>query len=158
MMTHSERMVVRRLDAADTAPLESVKNPVKRQISSLRRWFFRNFLQRILKQTMKMNRIAGLAIAAVGALILAPGASLAQGDAAKANVSQCAGCHEIAGYKASYPTVYSVPKLYGQTAKYIETALIAYRKGDRAHPTMRGIAGSLSDQDISNLAAYYGSK
>ena len=147
-----------RLDAADTAPLESVRNPRKQLISRLMRWFFRNILKRILKQTMKINRIAGLAIAAAGALFLACGASLAQGDPAKANVSQCTGCHEIAGYKASYPTVYSVPKLYGQSAKYIESALLAYRKGDRAHPTMRGIAGSLSDQDISNLAAYYGSK
>jgi cytochrome c553 len=48
-----------------------------------------------------------------------------------------------------------VPMLGGQSAKYIESALKAYRKGDRKHPTMRGIAGGLSDQDIANLAAYY---
>jgi cytochrome c553 len=46
----------------------------------------------------------------------------------------------------------------GQSAKYIESALQAYRKGDRNHPTMRGIAASLSDQDIADLAAYYGTK
>ena len=32
------------------------------------------------------------------------------------------------------------------------------RKGERSHPSMRAIAGSLSDQDIADLAAYYGSK
>lgn len=89
---------------------------------------------------------------------LTPVAVLAQGKPAEANVSMCVGCHEIPGYKSSFPSVYSVPKLYGQSAKYIENALLAYRKGDRSHPTMRGIAGSLSDQEISSLAAYYGTK
>ena len=71
---------------------------------------------------------------------------------------QCIGCHEIAGYKASFPAVYMVPKIAGQSARYIESALIAYRKGERSHPTMRAIAGSLTDQDILDLAAYYGTK
>ena len=85
--------------------------------------------------------------------------AIAQGDAAsKDKTAMCVGCHEIPGYKASFPSVYSVPKLYGQSAKYIESALTAYRKGDRSHPTMRAIAGSLSDKDITDLAVYYGSK
>ncbi|NJM33230.1 MAG: cytochrome c, partial [Limnobacter sp.] len=65
------------------------------------------------------------------------------------------GCHGIPGYKASFPQVYSVPKIGGQNAAYLEAALKAYRKGDRLHPTMQGIAASLSDQDIADLAAYY---
>jgi cytochrome c553 len=44
----------------------------------------------------------------------------------------------------------------GQSPKYIESALAAYKKGDRSHPTMRGIAASLSEQDMADLAAYYG--
>ncbi|MFT4102197.1 MAG: cytochrome c [Burkholderiaceae bacterium] len=79
-------------------------------------------------------------------------------EEAKNKISMCIGCHEIPGYKASFPSVYQVPMLYGQSPKYIESALQAYRKGDRAHPTMRAIAGSLSDKDIADLAAYYGSK
>jgi cytochrome c553 len=43
----------------------------------------------------------------------------------------------------------------GQSAKYIEAALKAYQKGERKNPTMRGIAGSLTEQDIADLAAYY---
>ena len=43
----------------------------------------------------------------------------------------------------------------GQNAKYIESALHAYKKGDRKHPTMRGISESLTDQNIADLAAYY---
>ena len=61
----------------------------------------------------------------------------------------------IPGYKASFPEVYQVPMLGGQSAKYIENALKAYRKGERKQPSMNGIAASLSDQEIANVAAYY---
>ena len=40
--------------------------------------------------------------------------------------SQCIGCHEIPGYRASFPSVYRVPMITGQSAKYIESALQAY--------------------------------
>ena len=75
--------------------------------------------------------------------------------AADNKVAMCIGCHGIPGYKATFPEVYQVPKLGGQNAKYLENALHAYKKGDRTHPTMDGIAKSLSDQDIADLAAYY---
>jgi cytochrome c553 len=55
----------------------------------------------------------------------------------------------------TFPEVYQVPMIGGQSAKYIEAALQAYKKGDRKHPSMRGIATSLSDQDIADIAAYY---
>ncbi len=67
----------------------------------------------------------------------------------------CIGCHGIPGYKASFPELYHVPMIAGQNAKYIETALNEYKKGARSHPTMDAVAGSLSDQDIADLAAYY---
>jgi cytochrome c553 len=51
--------------------------------------------------------------------------------------------------------VYSVPKLDGQHAQYIVSALRAYKSGERSHPSMRAIAGTLSDQDMADLAAYY---
>ncbi|GAA4018458.1 cytochrome c [Actimicrobium antarcticum] len=78
--------------------------------------------------------------------------------AADNKIAQCVGCHGIAGYKSVFPEVYSVPMIGGQSAKYIESALNAYKKGDRTHPSMRGIAMSLSDQDIADLAAYYSQK
>lgn len=79
-------------------------------------------------------------------------------DAGRAKASNCIGCHEIPGYKTAFPQVYSVPMINGQSAKYIEAALVAYRKGDRSHPTMRAIAASLTDQDIADLGALYGTK
>jgi cytochrome c553 len=75
--------------------------------------------------------------------------------AAGAKVEMCVGCHGIPGYKASFPEVYRVPMIGGQSAKYIEAALQAYKKGDRKHPSMRGIAASMSDQDIADVAAFY---
>ena len=100
-----------------------------------------------------------LASAFAGGSAFAQGtAPVGNAEAGQAKASTCIGCHGIPGYKASFPNVYSVPMIAGQSAKYIEASLAAYRKGDRSHPTMRAIAGSLSDQDIADLAALYGSK
>ena len=80
-----------------------------------------------------------------------------KGDAkaGEKKIAMCVGCHGIQGYQASFPEIYKVPKISGQGAKYIVSALSAYKKGDRKHPTMRGIADNLSDQDMADLAAYY---
>src|SRR3569833_2642774 len=75
--------------------------------------------------------------------------------AAETKVSMCVGCHGIPGYKASFPEVYQVPMLGGQSVKYIESALQAYKKGERKNLSMRGIAGSMSDQDIADVSAYW---
>ena len=75
--------------------------------------------------------------------------------AAETKIAMCIGCHAIPGYKTAFPEVYYVPTLGGQSAKYIENALHEYKKGDRNHPSMVGIARGLSDHDIADLAAYY---
>jgi len=77
-------------------------------------------------------------------------------EAAKGKVSMCIGCHGIPMYKTVYPEVYSVPLIAGQSPEYIVKALQAYRTGDRSHPSMQGIAKGLTDQDIADVAAYYG--
>ncbi len=77
--------------------------------------------------------------------------------AGEKKISMCIGCHGILGYHAGFPEVHRVPKISGQGAKYIATALHAYKKGERKHPSMRGIADTLTDQDIADLAAYYSS-
>ena len=80
-----------------------------------------------------------------------------KGDAkaGEAKNAMCIGCHGIKGYQASFPEVYKVPMISGQSAKYIASALNAYKKGERKHPTMRGVSETLSDQDIADLSAYY---
>lgn len=97
-----------------------------------------------------------IAYAAVAALLQAALPAAAQdAKAGEAKAQMCIGCHGIPGYQASFPEVHKVPMISGQTEKYIAAALAQYRKGDRKHPTMRAIAGSLSDADIADLAAYY---
>ena len=75
-------------------------------------------------------------------------------DGAK-KTAMCVGCHGIIGYQASFPEIHKVPKIAGQSATYIRSALAAYKAGDRKHPTMRAIADSLTEQDMADLAAYY---
>jgi len=96
----------------------------------------------------------------LAALLLAAAPVYAQqaaGDPKEAHkkIAMCEGCHGIPGYRTAYPDVYPVPKLGGQSAVYLANALNAYKAGQRKHPSMRGIAASLSDKDIADLAAYY---
>jgi len=97
--------------------------------------------------------VALWASGAVWAQTPAPAGDAAAG--AKKN-SMCIGCHGIAGYKTAFPEVYSVPRIGGQHPAYLVKALQAYKSGDRNHPSMKGIAATLSDQDMADLAAYYG--
>ena len=78
-----------------------------------------------------------------------------QGDAVagKERFYTCVGCHGIKGYANAYPT-YHVPKIGGQHAAYIVSALTAYREGNRKHSTMHAQASSLSDEDIQDIAAF----
>ncbi|MQQ99519.1 c-type cytochrome [Glaciimonas soli] len=98
--------------------------------------------------------IALLALASV-AHIAAAADVVGNAKAAENKVSMCIGCHGIPGYKASFPEVFPVPMLGAQSAKYIEAALKEYKEGTRKNPTMRGIAASLSEQDMADVAAYY---
>jgi len=77
-------------------------------------------------------------------------------SAARKKIAMCEGCHGIPGYRTAYPVVYHVPMLGGQQPGYLLKALQAYKSGERNHPSMRGIAAGLSDQDMADLAAYYG--
>jgi cytochrome c553 len=100
--------------------------------------------------------VTAATLAVAGTAALAQGAT---GDvqAGKQKAEMCIGCHGIPGYQNSFPEIHKVPKISGQSDKYIVASLTAYKKGDRKHPTMRGIAAALTDQDMADLAAYYAS-
>lgn len=92
---------------------------------------------------------------ALAAICLPGQAAEGSAEAAKSKISMCVGCHGIPGYRTTFPEVYQVPKIGGQHAAYIISALKQYKSGERDHPTMRGIAESLSEKDMADLAAYY---
>ena len=89
-------------------------------------------------------------------MIAAPLTVSARGDAAagqeKAKV--CEACHGATG-KSVDP---NYPNLAGQHTDYLEKALGDYRSGRRPNPIMAGMASTLSDQDIEDLAAWYASQ
>lgn len=101
--------------------------------------------------------VAAATFSVVATSVLAQGVT---GDvqAGQKKAEMCIGCHGIKGYQNSFPEIHKVPMISGQSAGYISSALHAYKKGDRKHPSMRGIAGSLSEQDMADLAAFYASQ
>ncbi len=96
-------------------------------------------------------------LASLGASLHAHAQDVKPGDkvAGEKKAAMCIGCHGIPEYRASFPEIYKVPMIAGQNAKYIVSALGAYKKGDRRHPTMRAVATTLTDQDMADLAAFY---
>lgn len=66
----------------------------------------------------------------------------------------CAGCHGSDGVSGN-PTT---PSLAGQDATYITSALQAYKQGTRSDETMKGLAASLDDNAVKNVAAFYASQ
>ena len=105
-------------------------------------------------------RAVSIAVIAAGALSLSgapqaqPAPDLKHG---KAVSYTCLGCHGIEDYKNAYP-MYSVPELRGQNAEYLAIALHGYKDGDRSHITMHSQSESLSEQDMTDVAAYLAGK
>ena len=83
---------------------------------------------------------------------------LAEGDpvVGEKKAETCMGCHAVAGYFNVYPS-YKVPKLGGQNAGYVVSALKAYKAGTRRHGTMQANAYNLSEQDMLDIASYLSS-
>jgi cytochrome c553 len=83
----------------------------------------------------------------------APTPSAGDKVAGKAAAAACSGCHGEQGVSATAAT----PSLAGQDSQYLVAALGAYKSGGRADETMKGLAASLDDAAMKNVAAYYAS-
>ncbi|MCR2698084.1 c-type cytochrome, partial [Salmonella enterica] len=82
-----------------------------------------------------------------------PGKQLAAAGKPAAGVQACVACHGQAGIT---PTGGIFPNLAGLTPEYIAKQLADFRQGTRKQPLMNTIAQALSEQEIGQLAAYYG--
>ncbi|CUR76063.1 Cytochrome c4 [Achromobacter xylosoxidans] len=82
------------------------------------------------------------------------GKQLAAAGKPAAGVQACVACHGQAGIT---PSGGIFPNLAGLTAEYIAKQLADFRQGRRKQPLMNTIAQGLSEQEIGQLAAYYGS-
>jgi cytochrome c553 len=93
--------------------------------------------------------------AAAASSLLAPGTSLAAGDAkaGRKKALQCQTCHGLDGV-SKLP---EAPHLGGQVEAYLVKALNDYKSGARTNDMMSLVASPLSDSDIADLAAWYAS-
>jgi len=98
---------------------------------------------------MTMSKL-GLALIAVGLCTPVLAADVASGKAA---ALPCMSCHGENGISVSA----AIPNLAGQKPGYVAAQLKAFRSGTRTNPMMQAMASQLSDQDIDNLAAFWGS-
>ena len=83
----------------------------------------------------------------------APTPSVGDASAGKAASATCDGCHSQQAVSANP----AWPGLAGQDAKYLAAATEAYKNGSRTDEIMKGLAASLDQQTINNLASYYAS-
>ncbi len=83
------------------------------------------------------------------------GKPLASGDpaAGREKSSSCLACHGALGDSDND----AWPDLAGQSPGYLARQLRAFREGRRHDPWMSQMAEPLSDQDIADLAAWFGS-
>jgi cytochrome c553 len=81
---------------------------------------------------------------------------LSGGDpaAGAAKAATCVACHGPAGNSANPEW----PKLAGQSPKYIVEQLKYFKDGMRKNALMAPMAANLSEQDMRDLAAYYGAQ
>ena len=92
--------------------------------------------------------------AAVASLLVISATAQAAGNAqaGKAKASGCVGCHGANG-----EGVAPNPALAGKSEGEIVQALKDYKSGKRANATMKMMAGTLKEQDMPDVAAYFAS-
>ena len=97
------------------------------------------------------------ALAAGPALASEAAAAPAKADLAKGQekaTQMCVACHSADGSRGSPAN----PILQGQHADYLSKQLHEFKSGKRKNAVMSGMVASLTDDDMRNLAAFYGSK
>lgn len=86
--------------------------------------------------------------------VLAGGPVMADGDAdaGKQKAATCVGCHGAVG-----EGVGENPPLAGLDVARLQSTMQSYKSGENPEPMMGMLMKPLSDQDISDLAAFYAS-
>ncbi len=89
--------------------------------------------------------------------LVACGQAVAQGDAAAGadKIAICLACHGQDGNVSQLP---NVPKIGGQSEKYLLKQMQDIKSGARAAPLMTGMLNTLDEQGLADVAAYYASQ
>jgi cytochrome c553 len=77
----------------------------------------------------------------------------------KAEAAGCFGCHGADGVASENGLALdkNVPNLAAEPDLYTQFQLVFFRKGVRKNELMNAVAGSLSDDDVRDIAAYFAS-
>jgi cytochrome c553 len=95
---------------------------------------------------------ASAAFAAEGQPPVVAKPDLAKGEATATNV--CSACHTKDGSRGSPAN----PIIQGQHPEYLVKQLTEFKSGKRANAIMSGMAATLADADMKNVAAFYAGK
>ena len=93
----------------------------------------------------------------IAAGLLSAAGAHAAGDAAKGSemaTTVCVACHGADGNSA----IAMYPKLAGQHPEYLIKQLKDFKSGARSNPVMGGMVANLTEEDMANLAAYFGAQ
>ena len=102
---------------------------------------------------MKIGNVLAIILMSVGLASVAQAAgNAAAGE--KIVTGVCAACHGIDGNSV----ITTNPKLAQQHPEYIAKQLANFKSGERKNAVMSGMAASLSQEDMANVAAYFGSQ
>jgi cytochrome c553 len=110
--------------------------------------------------SFRVTRPALVGLALAGALSWASAAETAKpakADLAKGQATAtavCGACHTADGSRGSPAN----PIIQGQHPEYLTKQLIEFKSGKRDNPIMKGMASTLSEDDMKNVSAFYASK
>jgi len=100
-----------------------------------------------------MNRSISLLVAGVALAVSVQASAAGDIEQGKAKVATCVACHGQDGNSIDP----QYPRLAGQYADYLAMALHEYKDGRRGNAVMTTFAAQLSDEDINDVSAYFGS-
>ena len=109
-------------------------------------------MKALLTLTLAATLFSANAAAATAAATPAAKPDLAKGQATATQI--CAACHTNDGSRGSPAN----PIIAGQHADYLAKQLHDFKTGKRKSAIMAGFAGGLSDGQIRDVTAFYGSK
>jgi cytochrome c553 len=105
-----------------------------------------------MKPVLSLLLAALIAAPALAAETAVPKADAKKGEAIASGV--CGACHTADGSRGSPAN----PILQGQHPEYLAKQLAEFKSGARKSAVMQGFAGTLSEDDMRNVAAFYAAK
>ena len=105
-----------------------------------------------MKPVLSLLLAALIAAPALAAETAVPKADAKKGEAIASGV--CGACHTADGSRGSPAN----PILQGQHPEYLAKQLAEFKSGARKNAVMQGFAGTLSADDMRNVAAFYAAK